>query len=130
MPEPRYCMGVSSLGGLLYIVGGRSPRAGTLSSVQRYDPASNSWSTVAPMSTARTLCSAFVVDGCMYAAGGGTDEDGVVAEVEKYDPATDTWSAVAAMNTARAAHCTHAVRLEVNLFDWLMAKTANSQTVE
>ena len=47
------------LDGKLYAVGGDS-RVGSLSSVERYDPALNAWETVAPMGAGRIGCIALV----------------------------------------------------------------------
>lgn len=63
-------MGVAVLDSLLYAVGGHD---GTcyLNSVERYDPATNQWSTdVAPTSTCRTSVGVAVLNGILYAVGG------------------------------------------------------------
>ncbi len=65
-----------------------------------FDPATNTWSTAAPMPTARGGLSAAVVNGKIYAIGG--INSGVrLSTVEVYDPATNTWSAAASMLTPR-----------------------------
>ena len=59
----------------------------------------NSWTTLAPMPTARGGLDAAVVDGKIYAMGGG-----VVAsnKNEEYDPTTNTWAIKAAIPTGRS----------------------------
>ena len=95
-----------------------------LSSVSRFDPASGSWSTVAPMSRSRYSFGLFVLGGCMYAAGGY----GAEQLVEKYDPDTNSWTDVSPMlGNGRRLFCAQSVTtraeiVEENLFDSLVAK--------
>jgi len=74
--------------------------------VEVYDPASNGWSTAAPMPTARTRLAAVAgPDGKIYAIGGSTtstlDLTGYTSVVEAYDPLTDSWETAASLNTPR-----------------------------
>ena len=59
MAVARFAHGVAALDGKLYAVGGRND--GLLSSVERYDPAANSWEAVAPMATARAFAVALLM---------------------------------------------------------------------
>ena len=76
---------------------------GFLSSVERYDPATNAWEAVAPMGTARVVLAVAVLDGKLYAVGGESN-DNYLSSVERYDPALNAWDAVAPMGTARSDH--------------------------
>jgi hypothetical protein len=49
-----------------------------------YDPATNQWSTKAPMPTARTRLGAVAINGLLYAVGGKVTTD--LAKVEWYTP--------------------------------------------
>src|SRR6266851_1912618 len=72
-----------------------------LDTVEAYDPFRNSWSTVAPMPTARHLLAAVAgPDGRIYAIG-GEKIGSVLNTVEAYDPFRNSWSTVASMHTAR-----------------------------
>src|SRR5439155_601932 len=73
-----------------------------LNVVEEYDPASNTWTTKAPMPTARCGLAAAAVGGKIYAIGGGND-NGNLNVVEEYDPASNTWTTKAPMPTARFA---------------------------
>ena len=53
MATPREKHAVAVLDGKLYVAGGRGAGYDRLSSVERYDPATNAWEAVAPMATAR-----------------------------------------------------------------------------
>jgi N-acetylneuraminic acid mutarotase len=58
------------LNGLLYVIGGMSATGETAATVEVYNPATNSWRTVAEMPTARWLLGAGVIGGKLYAVGG------------------------------------------------------------
>jgi hypothetical protein len=72
-----------------------------LSSVERYDPASGTWTAVAPMANARANAVAVTLaDGTVLVAGG--DNGGIpMASAERYDPASGTWAPAAPMAEAR-----------------------------
>jgi N-acetylneuraminic acid mutarotase len=77
-------------------VGGNDQNDERLSSVERYNPVSDSWETVAPMSVARTDLSVAVSGGYLYAAGGYND-NGQLSLVERYSASTNIWSVVESM---------------------------------
>ncbi|MBU1662113.1 MAG: hypothetical protein KKD28_11655, partial [Chloroflexi bacterium] len=80
--------------GKIYAIGGHN--GNILSTVEEYDPATDTWTTRASMPTARYLLGvAAASNGKIYAIGG------TLATVEEYDPATDTWTSRASMPTAR-----------------------------
>jgi N-acetylneuraminic acid mutarotase len=67
----------------------------TYSTVEEYDPATDTWTSKSDMPTARGNHSANVVDGNIYVIGGShasTPDRNHVRTVEVYDPATDTWT--------------------------------------
>ena len=103
----RNLAGVAVLDGKLYAVGGRNDDEDALSSVERYDPATNAWEAVAPLAAARGFLDVAVLDGKLYAVGGYNDDDGSLSSVERYDPALRDAcgsEAVAPMGTARDYH--------------------------
>lgn len=100
----------------VFVTGGydASDPAVALTSAERYDVASGSWTAAAPMTTARTSHHTFylptltrlrggpgilVVGGEVLVRGGRT----AVAQPELYDPATDTWDAGVAVTPPRYA---------------------------
>ena len=56
-----------------------------LSSVEQYDAASDTWSEVAPMQTARPYHNVCEISGALYVTG-GLQRSVVLATVEKYSP--------------------------------------------
>jgi hypothetical protein len=101
---------VYAMGGDLGLSGG-SP----LPTVESYNPATNAWSTDAPMPTARTslaaspaFCPAGQTGTCVYAVGGsnfqvvgGVATGGDLATNESYNPVTNAWTTLTSMPTAR-----------------------------
>jgi N-acetylneuraminic acid mutarotase len=87
MPTARGGLAVGVNDGILYAVGGQLPDIVVGSPVPKtleaYNPAMNSWTTLDPMPTGRTLLAADVVNGILYAVGG--DDQGTV---ETFTPPT------------------------------------------
>lgn len=66
-----------------------------------HDPATNTWSTKAPMPSARFRAAGQVIKGQLYVVG-GTNAGGVVlGSTLVYNPVTNQWSTKAPMPTAR-----------------------------
>lgn len=69
----------------------------------RYDIKSNTWSEVAPMSTARQFSTAAVISGSIYVMGGCAEDRGECNLVECYLPKQNKWISIAPMNEIRYA---------------------------
>ncbi len=91
--------------GKIYVIGGNGNRGNsfaTLSSVEVYDPTTNTWTTKASMSTGREFFQTTVLDGKIYAIGGsGASSSTSIASAEVYDPTANTWTVLASMSNAR-----------------------------
>jgi N-acetylneuraminic acid mutarotase len=100
MPTPRARLAAATAVGAdgrsrIYAIGGQNDGNTALSTVEAYDPQSDSWTPVASMSTPRAqLAAATGPDGRIYAIG-GYNQFGDLGTVEAYDPLTDTWTLVA-----------------------------------
>lgn len=80
------------------------------SSVEIFDPGTNTWSTGAPMSTARAYHTAtLLTDGRVLVVGGVDNTGTTLASAEIYDPTSDTWTSAPAYQLAVAYHA--AIRL-------------------
>ncbi|MDP4181671.1 MAG: S8 family serine peptidase [Bacillota bacterium] len=100
MPEGISEHKAVSLNGCLYVVGGMR-NTGTdsngynindySSNVYKYDPVSNRWSTVAPLTIPRINHSLVTVNGKIYVIG-GSNANGVIDSIQQYDPMTNTWT--------------------------------------
>jgi len=124
IPTPREGLAVGVVNGILYAVGGQILHPGVgpgdgghwefLSTVEAYDPSTNSWSTKAPMPTPRSRLSVGVVDGILYSVGGtGSETVGpslTLDTMDAYDPVRNTWTARAPMPTRRYGHAVGVAR--------------------
>jgi N-acetylneuraminic acid mutarotase/regulation of enolase protein 1 (concanavalin A-like superfamily) len=92
---------IAAVGSYIYLIGGLSdwPQP-SVTTVHRYTPAANSWTTVAALPTARGAMGVAVLNGKVYAAGGLTAATSV-SDFTVFDPATNAWTALPAMPTAR-----------------------------
>ena len=100
MPVSIYAPGVASIGTTIYVIGGYSTTY--LNTVYAYDTVGNSWSTLAPMFTARDYLGVGVVNGKIYAIG-GLNSSSYLNNVEAYDPVANSWTSIGlnTMTTAR-----------------------------
>jgi N-acetylneuraminic acid mutarotase len=120
MPTPREALSVVSAQGAdgkvrLYAIGGRNGRHGRrivragktyltdvswnqLGTVEAYEPATDRWTTMAPMPTKRhALTATLGPDGRIYALGGTNNTITDMDVMEIYDPKTNTWQPGAPM---------------------------------
>lgn len=116
MPTPRGALAVAVLDGGIHAVGGTAADAAALradehtigadsSSVgthEVYDPATDSWTRLAPMPTARNHLGAGAMNGNIYAFAGRVGDNSTLTQNEIYDPATDSWSQGAPVPTGRS----------------------------
>merc|ERR1712025_1027063 len=87
MPTRRYKPGVAVLDNKMYVTGGHDVGGQSMSSVDCYDPDTNTWSQRANMNIARRGHSLVSLQGRLYAVGGWE-----VDSVEVFDPDNDTWT--------------------------------------
>lgn len=95
-------MAVAEAGGKIYVLGGYPSSRVTQSTVQVYDPKTDSWDYVAELPFAVHHPVAVGHAGKVYSLGGQTD-DGDTSRTLVYDPALDSWEELAPMPTARGA---------------------------
>ena len=114
MPTKRTEVAAAALDGKIYVVGGfEKPGLGNVlnfavtPSVEMYDPATDRWTSKAPLPVGLHHVGIGVVGGRLYVIGGYTKSGlsvwNSVATVYAYDPATDRWTERASMPTARGA---------------------------
>ena len=85
---------VVTLNGKIYLAGGYYVESGTpihQKLLEMYDPTSNTWTSLSPMSTNRGSTATTVMNGKIYVIG-GEDGSGLLDTVEIYDPSTGNWS--------------------------------------
>ncbi len=92
------------INGKLYLAGGNSTSnlsAGVSGVLEAYTPSTNTWTTLAPMPTARAGAASLVSNGLLYVIGGSGAGGTQLATVEVYNPATNSWRTLTPMFTAR-----------------------------
>jgi serine/threonine protein kinase/N-acetylneuraminic acid mutarotase len=101
MPTPREHLSAASDGRYLYAVGGRDLSADkNAGALERYDPASDTWTTLKAMPKATGSVGAAYVAGQVVALGGeGTTS--VSNTVQAYDVKSETWSQLTPLPTGR-----------------------------
>lgn len=105
MPTKRAGLASAALGNKIYAIGGRdsgTPQSGNvLGTVEVYDIATDTWTTVAPLNAPRSDLVAVSHGGKIYAIG-GWDGTKVVGTVEVYNPTKDTWTTLTSMSIPRS----------------------------
>jgi N-acetylneuraminic acid mutarotase len=89
MPSARAILAAAAVNGKIYAIGGGYGSGGNLvalSTVEVYDPSTNTWSSAASMPTARSWLGATDVNGLIYAIGGLGAAITQVNTVEQYAP--------------------------------------------
>lgn len=98
LPTQRNHLAAAAIGGRIYVAGGRyeagfqSPRT---DAVERYDPATNTWTVRARMLRPRGGVNGLEALGCLHLFGGeGNAESptGVFPDHDVYDPTADRWT--------------------------------------
>ncbi|KRT79136.1 BTB And C-terminal Kelch domain containing protein [Oryctes borbonicus] len=109
MSRRRGGVGVAVANGYLYAFGGQdapanNPAASRFDCVERYDPSTDSWSTVTSLTSKRDTIAACLFGDRLIAAG-GYDGSRYLQSVEQYDPITNEWTTLASLLTGRAGAC-------------------------
>ena len=111
LPTHREDFSTAVVGDKIYLIGGtlfenrRGPFG--LSTVEVYDPKTNTWERVADMPTPRTNAETAVVNGTIYVCGGYNGIDNRLINlkflniVEAYDPQNNTWTRKQGMSGGR-----------------------------
>jgi len=99
MPTARSGLSASVVDGKIYAIGGGAASSSSflgmrsLSTVEEYDPATDTWTTKSEMPTGRYQHSTSVVDGRIYVIGGSPSYPwSPIRALDVYEPATDTWT--------------------------------------
>lgn len=98
---------VAVANGILYVMGGEGNGGEgeglqALSSVESYDPATNKWTSRAPLPVPLYGAAAAVLDGIIYVGGGGPIANDGKPYVYAYDPAKDSWTVQPPMRIGRS----------------------------
>lgn len=92
MPSSRQELATAVLGGKVYVLGGYDDNGTPTTTVEAYNPATNSWNEVQPLPFPNNHNAAAVAVGQLFAFGGISNQAFV------YDAETDSWKPIASMN--------------------------------
>ena len=95
LPAPRFADASAAVNRTLYVAGGlqTTPSCSWSNTLFAYDVPSDSWSTKAPMPTARAYVMGAGANGMFYAIGGQTSCGAPpLSTVEAYNPKTNAWT--------------------------------------
>ena len=101
MPTPRSEIGVASLNGKIYVVGGQDVHAKKLDVVEVYDPGSDKWHSVAPLPHGVDHSGVTSYNGKLYVVGGSTENSHTSNKLFIYDPIKNKWQEGEPMPTSR-----------------------------
>lgn len=105
MPTGRWGATAIAVDGKIYVIGGTTGLANPVySSIEVYDPNTDSWSTKASMPTARYQLTTCLLDDKIYAIGGwrNSSTGPIYDKVEVYDPVNDAWKTENPMPVTRS----------------------------
>jgi influenza virus NS1A-binding protein len=108
LPQGRAFLGAATVAGKLYVVGGRNG-AEIFSSLEEYDPTTNTWRSRADMPDTRYSFGTAAAGGRIYVIGGQSTDPGpcpcrgweIVNSLLEYDPVRDRWDTMTPMADPR-----------------------------
>ncbi|UYV64104.1 KLHL4 [Cordylochernes scorpioides] len=108
MSRRRGGVGVGAVNGYLFALGGHdtpavNPTATRFDCVERYDPKTDTWTTVAPMGVRRDAVGVCLLGDQLFAIG-GYDGQSYLSLVEAYDPQNNEWEQVRAALVGWSSH--------------------------
>ncbi|CAB1337582.1 unnamed protein product, partial [Coregonus sp. 'balchen'] len=115
MAKRRGGVGVATYNSFLYAVGGHDAPASNHCSrlsdcVERYDPKTDTWTTVSSLSVPRDAVGICLLGDRLYAVG-GYDGTSYLNSVESYDAQNNEWTEEVNLNIGRAGACVVVVRI-------------------
>jgi N-acetylneuraminic acid mutarotase len=114
MQTPRMNFGAAAWNGKLFVFGGSTSNSyAATSSVESYDPATDSWTNRTPLPNALYDCTAATLNGSIYVY--GTMAGGSVF-FGRYNPANDSWLPIAGAPEMARAHAVVHTELQMLLF--------------
>jgi DNA-binding CsgD family transcriptional regulator len=96
LPSMRTDFGVAVYDRQIYVIGGMN-ESGPLDLVERYDPASNTWTTLDAKPTPATRIQAAMIGGVLYVPGGESAQGQILSVLEAYDPRSKAWRTLASL---------------------------------
>ena len=121
--------GVVCFQGHLYVIGGEASTKTRLSSVLKYNPETDLWHRVSPLSISRSSVCAVADSKSLYVIGGNSST-GYLDIAERYDPDADSWSEIPSTIWKRAGACGAVIREKVFVFGGLSSTASSGNFIE
>jgi N-acetylneuraminic acid mutarotase len=103
LPQARQEVGVATLQGKVYVIGGFRSNGSIANTVEVYDPNADTWELAAPLPSALHHVAAAAVGGKLYAIGGLGVGFAPSSTLFEYDPVGNEWTLRAPLPAARGA---------------------------
>ncbi|MEP7271427.1 MAG: M36 family metallopeptidase, partial [Acidobacteriota bacterium] len=101
VPVYLYSLATDAAAGAFHLTGGNNGVSGAVATARSYTAASDSWTELPAMTTARYSHKSAIIQGKLYVAG-GVGALGGLTRCEVFDPGTKQWSPIASLNTPRS----------------------------
>jgi subtilisin family serine protease len=124
LPQPRRDLALGVANGLIYAMGGVTPR-GTVAGVSAYYPGANSWSSRAPLPSARQSSDgATFLGNLLYVPGGFNGSNVLTKNLYAFNPLANTWISKASMPITSGCGASHAIGGKLYVFTGCSGTTA------
>lgn len=129
LPTARSGLALALYENQIYAIAGNSDQ-GVVSTTERYDPAANSWTSLAPKPVPVTDASAVVIGGKIYVAGGILASGTVTDTCDVYDPRQNRWEARAPLPKALSGYSLVAFEGKLYVFGGWDGQTVQASVYE
>jgi uncharacterized protein (TIGR03437 family) len=109
MPTPRDSLKAVVNDGIIYVIGGFNNGSHRLTTVESYNPASDTWTKEAPLSVGKSSFAAGLIGSTIVAAAGLADSGGATGDNEGYQSSVGPWEALAPDPTPRWDGCSASI---------------------
>ena len=124
LPQPRRDLALGVANGLIYAMGGVTPR-GTVAGVSAYYPGANSWTSRAPLPSARhSSDGAALLGDLLYVTGGFNGSNVLTKNLYVYNTLANTWSSKASMPITSGCGASQAIGGKLYVFTGCTGTTA------
>jgi N-acetylneuraminic acid mutarotase len=128
MPTRRGENAAVEVAGKVYVAGGLDNDGKSLTTLEAYDPATDVWTTLAPLPAPRDHLGLAALDGRIYLTGGGEFfKPAPSGALWSYDPATNRWSALPSMPATRSQHASVALDGKIYVVGGIVGDTPNGK---
>lgn len=103
LPTARGALALAAFEGNIYAIGGETVDA-VIGTVERYNPQTDSWTTLSPKPLAVADINAAVLGGKIYVPGGRVNSGEITNTLQSYDPLKNTWETYSPLPSAISAY--------------------------